>query len=82
MDNCICNVFSISFSYVSALQQKLSEVYPHVTVLNTTTRVEDIYHLFFKDINYFVEYTPLMVAYVALFLYLYFSVRKWFLIVF
>lgn len=41
------------------------------------SQVEDLVHVHFKDINYVVEYTPLMVTYLALSLYLYFSVREY-----
>ena len=61
--------------FVAALRQKLESVYPHVTIANITARYDRMDHLFFKDVNYFVEYTPLMVVYILAFLYLYFSVR-------
>ena len=36
-------------------------------------------HIHYRRHNYIVEYTPLMLAYIVLCLYLYFSVREFFL---
>ncbi len=71
---------------VAALKRRLETQFPPITVDVTTPPDGDaaggaaqahMDHLFYKDFNYFVEYTPLMVVYVFAFLYLYFSVREY-----
>ncbi|CAG5116411.1 unnamed protein product, partial [Candidula unifasciata] len=62
--------------FISALREMLEQRHPDTAVSVNNSQVEDLVHVHFKDINYVVEYTPLMVTYLALSLYLYFSVRK------
>ena len=64
------------FRYTSALKKKLHEMYPLSTSTNDSF-IDYIVHVHNKEFNYFVEYTPLMVTYILLFLYLYFSVRMY-----
>lgn len=59
--------------FLAGLEEKLMELYPNT--VNTTAN-RKVIHFYFKDINYFVEYTPLLVTYIVLFMYLYFSVSK------
>ena len=66
---------SDSDRYVAALRDHLQELYP-LRLLANSSYGNNLAHIYFKDFNYFVEYTPLLVAYFVLFLYLYFSVRK------
>ncbi|XP_074658756.1 sterol regulatory element-binding protein cleavage-activating protein-like [Tubulanus polymorphus] len=63
--------------FQEALREKLTAdgVYSLESVDNKTAD-DDIVHVYYKDINYFVEYTLLLVTYLVLFLYIYFSVRK------
>ena len=69
------------FRFISALSKKLHQAYPLNVPSNTTAapppHIEgDLVHIHFKDLNYIVEYTPLLVTYAVLFLYIYFSVRE------
>ena len=61
---------------MSSLHGKLRQLYPLSHLSNDTDTEPVITHMHYKDVNFFVEYTPLMVAYIVLFLYIYFSVRE------
>ncbi|BFZ00983.1 hypothetical protein BsWGS_04023 [Bradybaena similaris] len=63
-------------NFVSGLRDMLEQWHTDTAGSVNNSQVEDLVHVHFKDINYVVEYTPLMVTYLALSLYLYFSVRK------
>lgn len=58
----------------------LEQHHPETAVNVNNSQIEDLVHVHFKDVNYFVEYTPLLVTYLALLLYLYFSVREYLMI--
>ena len=73
----MCFILCISPRFVTSLRRYLQKLYPLSVLTNTSDPGEGrLNHFHYKDINYFVEYTPLLVTYVVLFLYLYFSVRK------
>ncbi len=71
--------FDLFCRFVSALKARLERRFPAAPHSNATEQEQyaRVDHLFYKDVNYFVEYTPLMVVYVFAFLYLYFSVREY-----
>jgi hypothetical protein len=54
------------------------ELYPLSVAMpsNTNRSVSHVVHIHYENHNYIVEYTPLILAYVILCLYLYFSVRE------
>ncbi|GAB1599283.1 sterol regulatory element-binding protein cleavage-activating protein-like [Argonauta hians] len=58
------------------LRKTLEKTLPGSVHNANNSAIDHIVHIYFKDINYFVEYTPLMVTYLVLLLYIYFSVRK------
>ncbi|XP_060568692.1 sterol regulatory element-binding protein cleavage-activating protein-like [Ruditapes philippinarum] len=63
-------------SFVGNLRTKLETVYPD-TVLNVNnSHIDHIVHLHYKDINIYFEYIHLIVLYLVLLMYLYFSVKK------
>ncbi|XP_064647832.1 sterol regulatory element-binding protein cleavage-activating protein-like [Lineus longissimus] len=62
--------------FVRALREKLEGVYPAHKANSNSSQAGNMVHIYYKDVNYFVEYTPLLVTYVVLFLYILFSVRK------
>ena len=62
--------------FLSALEGKLHQVFPDGVSLNQSS-VSHLVHVHYKDMDYFVEYTPLLVTYIVLFLYIYFSVSKY-----
>ena len=62
--------------FIDALRQKLEAAFPE-TVLNVNnSEIDSLVHVHYKDFNYIVEYTPLLVTYLVLLLYIYFSVRE------
>ncbi|XP_012945124.1 sterol regulatory element-binding protein cleavage-activating protein [Aplysia californica] len=63
-------------NFLSQLLRKLESRHPDTVQNVNNSQIEDMVHVHFKDSNYFVEYTPLLVTYFVLLLYLYFSVRK------
>ena len=75
---CVCNGPVLSLRrFIDALRQKLEAAFPE-TVLNVNnSEIDSLVHVHYKDFNYIVEYTPLLVTYFVLLLYIYFSVRKW-----
>ena len=75
---CVCNGPVLSLCrFIDALRQKLEAAFPE-TVLNVNnSEIDSLVHVHYKDFNYIVEYTPLLVTYFVLLLYIYFSVRKW-----
>ncbi|KAK3733745.1 hypothetical protein RRG08_026859 [Elysia crispata] len=62
--------------FTEALLKWMEDHHPETAHNVNNSEVEDIVHFHFKDTNYFVEYTPLLVTYLLLLLYLYFSVSK------
>ena len=74
----VCNGPVLSLCrFIDALRQKLEAAFPE-TVLNVNnSEIDSLVHVHYKDFNYIVEYTPLLVTYFVLLLYIYFSVRKW-----
>ncbi|KAK0057373.1 sterol regulatory element-binding protein cleavage-activating protein-like isoform X1 [Biomphalaria pfeifferi] len=62
--------------FISALSKMLEEHHPDTLHNVNNSAIEDIVHVHFKDVNYIIEYTPLLVTYLVLLLYLYFSVCK------
>ena len=67
-------------SFVAGLRNHLQSVYPPASVSSNTSSSGSVSlymtHVHYRRHNYVVEYTPLMLAYVVLCLYLYFSVRE------
>ncbi|KAL8598351.1 hypothetical protein ACOMHN_047672 [Nucella lapillus] len=62
--------------FIEALRQRMEEVFPETKANVNNTEVDSLVHVHFKDFNYIVEYTYLLVTYFVLLLYIYFSVRK------
>ena len=62
---------------MEALKSHLQTVYPLSVLTTNNTSTDQLVHIHYKDLNYFVEYTPLLVTYTVLFMYIYFSVRKY-----
>lgn len=61
--------------FLTGLQEKLETLYPQSFASNVS-QIEHLVHIHYHGHNFIVEYTPLIFAYIVLFLYLYFSVRK------
>lgn len=62
--------------FIKALHERLNESYP-ASPLSSQQELDDkMIHIHFRNVNYFAEYTPLLVVYIVLFLYIYFSVSK------
>ena len=55
------------------MHSKLQQVFPSAT---NHSRVQQLVHIHYKRF-YLVEYAPLILTYALLFMYLYFSVRKY-----
>jgi len=79
---CVC-------SFVAGLTDHLQSLYSHssssssssaaaanVSSSSLSSSVSEMTHIHYRSHNYIVEYTPLMLAYFVLCLYLYFSVRE------
>ncbi|GFN75373.1 sterol regulatory element-binding protein cleavage-activating protein [Plakobranchus ocellatus] len=62
--------------FTQALQKWMEDRHPETVHNVNNSEVEEIAHIHFKDTNYIIEYTPLLVTYLLLLLYLYFSVSK------
>lgn len=62
--------------FISNLSKMLEQRHPNTLYNVNNSEIEDIVHVHFKDVNYIIEYTPLLVIYLVLLLYLYFSVSK------
>lgn len=62
--------------FISALRERLERAFPETSLNVNNTEVDSLVHVHYKDFNYIVEYTPLLVTYFVLLLYIYFSVRK------
>lgn len=67
---------SYNHKFIQSLRHHLETVFPNSRRNANNSAIDHLVHIYFKDFNYFVEYTPLMVTYLVLLLYLYFSVRK------
>ncbi|XP_052826909.1 sterol regulatory element-binding protein cleavage-activating protein [Octopus bimaculoides] len=67
---------SYNQKFHESLRHTLEKTLPGRIHNANNSAINHIVHIYFKDINYFVEYTPLMVTYLVLLLYIYFSVRK------
>ncbi|XP_071102680.1 sterol regulatory element-binding protein cleavage-activating protein-like [Haliotis cracherodii] len=65
-----------SASFVDSLKRELEHHYPETSLHGNVSDSDRVVHLHYRDINYFVEYTPLLVTYFVILMYLYFSVRK------
>ena len=69
------------FRFIEALNDRLQTVYSahdvNITSATSGGHVDSLVHVHFKLHDYFVEYTPLFVTYAVLFMYIYFSVRKY-----
>ncbi|XP_076472128.1 sterol regulatory element-binding protein cleavage-activating protein-like [Babylonia areolata] len=62
--------------FIEALRQHLEAAFPETKLNVNNSEIDSLVHVHFKDFNYIVEYTPLLVTYFVLLLYIYFSVRK------
>ncbi|XP_070211949.1 sterol regulatory element-binding protein cleavage-activating protein-like isoform X2 [Littorina saxatilis] len=62
--------------FLDALKEKLEAVFPDTKLNVNNSEIDSLVHVHYKDFNYIVEYTPLLVTYFVLLLYIYFSVRK------
>ncbi|KAL5006353.1 hypothetical protein ScPMuIL_015159 [Solemya velum] len=67
---------SYNQNFIDAMKTRLELLYPETIKNVNNSQINHITHIHFKEINVFVEYTPLIVTYLVLLLYLYFSVRK------
>ncbi|XP_053374079.1 sterol regulatory element-binding protein cleavage-activating protein-like [Mercenaria mercenaria] len=63
-------------SFVSNLRKRLEAVYPDTLTNVNNSQIDHIVHLHYKDINIYFEYIHLIVLYLVLLMYLYFSVKK------
>ncbi|KAK7488750.1 hypothetical protein BaRGS_00020047 [Batillaria attramentaria] len=62
--------------FIDALRQKLESAFPETQLNVNNSEINSLVHVHYKNFNYIVEYTPLLVTYFVLLLYIYFSVRK------
>ncbi|XP_041365861.1 sterol regulatory element-binding protein cleavage-activating protein-like isoform X2 [Gigantopelta aegis] len=62
--------------FISAMKKRLESLYPETSKNVNNSEVDFVVNVHYRDINYFVEYTPLLVTYFVLLMYIYFSVRK------
>ena len=76
---CMHNLL-ISLRFVKALEDQLHHFYSP-SVSGNDTSSDDVVHYHYRDIDYIVEYTPLLVTYIVLFMYLYFSVREYLIVI-
>ncbi|XP_064598999.1 LOW QUALITY PROTEIN: sterol regulatory element-binding protein cleavage-activating protein-like [Liolophura sinensis] len=67
---------NFSERFTRSLREKLEKLFPLTSDTVNNTDIQHLVHIHYKDINYFVEYTPLLVIYFVLLLYIYFSVCK------
>lgn len=67
---------SYNHKFIQSLRHRLEALFLNNIRNANNSAIDHLVHIYFKDFNYFVEYTPLMVTYLVLLLYLYFSVRK------
>lgn len=67
---------SYNHKFIQSLRHRLEALFLNNVRNANNSAIDHLVHIYFKDFNYFVEYTPLMVTYLVLLLYLYFSVRK------
>lgn len=63
-------------SFVRSLRSQLEEIYPDTVNNVNNSEINHIVHLHYKDINIYFEYIHLIVLYLVLLMYLYFSVKK------
>ncbi|XP_052801573.1 sterol regulatory element-binding protein cleavage-activating protein-like [Mya arenaria] len=63
-------------SYVNELSRYLESQYPDIAGNANNTEVDQIIHLHYKNINPYFEYTHLIVLYLVVLMYIYFSVKK------
>ena len=76
---CVCVCMHVC-SFVTGLRDHLLALYSHSSsssVNTSSSSVPVMTHVHYRSHNYVVEYTPLILAYVILCLYLYFSVREY-----
>ena len=73
---CCLNMTFLLCSFIEALRQKLEAAFPETKLNVNNSEIDSLVHVHFKDFNYIVEYTPLLVTYFVLLLYIYFSVRE------
>ena len=71
---CLCScMVSCGCSFVTGLRDYLQSL---SAVSAAASNESEMTHVHYRPHNYIVEYTPLMLAYIVLCLYLYFSVRE------
>jgi len=58
------------------LKNSLLDLYPDTVNNVNETHPRDLVHLNYQEIKFMTEYVYLVITYIVLFLYLYFSVRK------
>lgn len=63
-------------SFVKSLRSYLENVYPDTASNVNNSEIDHVVHLHYKDVNIYFEYTHLIVLYLVLLLYIYFSVKK------
>ena len=75
------NLSLLCLRLIKALNDKLQALFSahesNTTTIASSGHVDHLVHVHFKLHDYFVEYTPLLVTYAVLFMYIYFSVRKY-----
>jgi len=64
------------YRFVSELKKQLEAAFPDTQGNVNNTEIDHITHLHYKNINVYFEYTYLIVLYLVLLMYIYFSVRK------
>lgn len=62
---------------MAALRKELESAFPDTVGNANNTEIDHIVHLHYKRINVYFEYTYLIVLYLVLLMYIYFSVRKY-----
>ncbi|XP_052246747.1 sterol regulatory element-binding protein cleavage-activating protein-like [Dreissena polymorpha] len=62
--------------FVSGLLRHLESLYPETAGNANNSEVDHIVHLHYKNVNIYFEYTHLIVLYLVVLLYIYFSVKK------
>ena len=67
--------FVCVYSFVNGLRDHLLHLYP-LSVLSNCSHLQSLVHIHYQRENYIVQYTPLILLYIILCFYIFFSVRQ------
>ncbi|KAJ8314345.1 hypothetical protein KUTeg_008906 [Tegillarca granosa] len=62
--------------FLNSLKKKLENTYPETIKNVNNTKIDYIVHIHYKEVKVFVDYMLLILTYIVLLMYIYFSVRK------